>query len=319
MDRLLITGCDGFVGRHFLSRLRQDPLSNTRILATTGPRQSDASLEHTALDVTDESAVETCLRTFEPTHVLHLAGISSPPYVSRNPQIAWQVNTFGTLNLARAIQAYCPKCFLVFVGSGLVYGTTARAGLPIREDALLAPDSEYAVTKAAADLGVGFLAEKGLRAVRLRPFNHAGPGQVETFVIPSFAAQIARIEAGLQPPEIKVGNLDVERDFLDVRDVVESYIAVIRRSDMLAPGQIINIASGVPRKVGDILYQLLARSPAKITVKQDQSRVRGNEISRYVGDPSLAQKLLQWTPSCDFDSTLADVLTDWRQSVASFV
>ena len=114
-----------------------------------------------------------------------------------------------------------PDCWLLNAGSGLVYGESAKPGLPLDESALLAPIDEYAVTKAAADLALGALARRGLKCIRFRPFNHTGAGQAGAFVIPAFAMQIAQIEAGLAEPVIHVGNLDAERDFLDVRDVVE--------------------------------------------------------------------------------------------------
>jgi GDP-4-dehydro-6-deoxy-D-mannose reductase len=205
---------------------------------------------------------------------------------------------------------------LLNVGSGLVYGDSAKPGLPLDETALLAPVDEYAVTKAAADLAIGALTRRGLKSLRFRPFNHFGPGQAETFVIPAFAMQIAKIEAGVAEPIIRVGNLDAERDFLDVRDVVHAYALAVRTADdMQAPGTILNIASGTPQRIGDILERLLRQSRVAITVEQDPARLRPSDLPRILGDATRARRTLGWAPVHTFDDTLAAVLDDCRARV----
>src|SRR5262249_50548134 len=159
----------------------------------------------------------------KPTHIVHLAGVPSISGVRANPAQAWQVNVMGTLDLARALLAHAPDCALIFAGSSESYGASAISGEPLTELHPLQPMNEYAATKSAADLALGALAMSGLKAIRFRPFNHTGPGQTLDFVVPAFAHQIARIEKGLQSPTIQVGNLDVKRDFLDVRDIVDAY------------------------------------------------------------------------------------------------
>ena len=175
---------------------------------------------------------------------------------------------------------------------------------------------EYAATKAAADLALGALAGKGLKCVRLRPFNHTGRGQDEAFVIPAIAMQIARIEAGLQPPVIRVGNLDAERDFLDVRDVVVAYALAVTKASELTPGTIINIASGTARRVRDILEYLLRLSRKPIALEKDEARMRPSDVPRIVGNGERARRLLGWVPEHSFDDTLADVLDDCRDRVS---
>jgi GDP-4-dehydro-6-deoxy-D-mannose reductase len=162
---------------------------------TKGVDQNLGSVE--MLDVTDADAVNQCIARFRPSHVVHLAGLAAIRTAIANTSMAWQVHLFGTLNVANAILGQTPNCILIFVGSGQVYGASARLGHPLDETALLDPTNGYEVTKAPADLALGALAAaQGLRCIRLRPFNHTGPGQREDFVIPSFALQIARIEAG---------------------------------------------------------------------------------------------------------------------------
>ena len=162
--------------------------------------------------------------------MVHLAAIPTIAGAVADPAAAWRVNVMGTLDLARAIHQYAPECTLIFAGSAEAYGATARQGVPLKETDPLQPLNEYAATKAAADLALGALAANGLRVIRFRPFNHTGPGQTDEFVVPAFASQIARIEKGAQPPVMMVGNLDAQRDFLDVRDVVDAYVAGDRAS-----------------------------------------------------------------------------------------
>ncbi|MCA7120268.1 MAG: GDP-mannose 4,6-dehydratase, partial [Acidibrevibacterium sp.] len=143
-------------------------------------------------------------------------------------------------------------------------------------------------------------AESGLRVIRFRPFNHTGPGQSEAFVIPAFAAQIARIEAGAQAPVIRVGNLEPERDFLHVADVVRAYALALERFDELPAGAVFNLASGQPRRIGDILAAMIARASVPIRVEVDPARLRPVEIMRAVGDATKAREVLGWGASVDF-------------------
>jgi GDP-4-dehydro-6-deoxy-D-mannose reductase len=315
--RVLVTGANGFVGPHIGKALRQMFGERLTLKATSRTDGSDPELGTIeVLDVTDAPAVDQAIVRFQPTHLIHLAGLAAIPAVIANASVAWQVHLFGTLNIANSIRSRAPGCTLISVGSGQVYGASARLGQPLDEGALLAPTNGYESTKAAADLAVGALAAQGLRCVRMRPFNHTGPGQTEDFVIPSFAMQIARIEAGLQPPVVRVGNLEAERDFLDVRDVARAYVLAISKSDELAPGTILNIASGIPRRVRDVLDRLVELSGTSITVELDPERMRPSDTPRFVGNAGLARRLLGWTPEHKFDDTLIAVLDHSRNRVS---
>src|SRR4029079_10104575 len=142
---------------------------------------------------------------------------------------------------------------------------------------------EYSASKAAADLALGPLIRLGLKCIRLRPFNHTGPGQSEAFVVPAFAMQIAKIEAHLAPPIMRVGNLDAQRDFLDVRDVANAYALVMKNLENLESGTLLNIASGIPRRISDVLASLLAKSQVEISVQQDPTRRRPADLPILVG------------------------------------
>ena len=204
---------------------------------------------------------------------------------------------------------------LLFVSSSEVYGRSFRAGAALDETAAAAPMNAYAATKAAADLALGALVGDGLRAIRLRPFNHTGPGQSAEFVVPAFARQVARIEAGLQPPVMRVGALDPRRDFLDVRDVCDAYVACLERADAIEPGTILNIASGTPRRIGDVLRDLLDLAGVTATLETGTTLLRPSEIPIAAGDAGVARARLGWNPAIEWEQTLHDVLRDWRGRV----
>jgi GDP-4-dehydro-6-deoxy-D-mannose reductase len=311
--RVLITGARGFVGP-FLVQALQRACGEVTILptgATTGEHPLLGPIS--AFDVTDPAAVAAGIREFRPTHVFNLAGLAAPAAAAADPRAAWQVHVQGVLNLAQAILDHTPDCWLLNAGSGLVYGESAKPGLPLDESTLLIPVDEYAVTKAAADLALGALTRRGLKCIRFRPFNHTGAGQSEAFVIPAFAMQIAQIEAGLAAPVIRVGNLDAERDFLDVRDVADAYTLAIQSPETLGEsGLILNIASGIPQRIGDILERLLGQSRVAITVEQDPARLRPSDLPRIVGASNRLRQKLGWAPRYSFDDTLGSVLDDCR-------
>ena len=316
--RIVITGANGFVGPHLVHSLTRMFGADAEIVATSkvgGEHPVIGSVR--SLDVCDPETTTAFLRNVKPTHVVHLAGIAAVTASNADPDTAWRVHLHGTLNLARAMLRDDPECWLLNAASGLMYGDSAKAGHPLTEDSLLAPTDEYSASKAAADLALGSLVRRGLRCIRLRPFNHIGPGQSEHFVVPAFAMQIAKIEAGLAPPVIRVGNLETERDFLDVRDVTDAYALAIAKAGSIASGTAINVSSGVPRKIAGVLDCLLRQSTDTITVERDEARMRPMDIPRFVGSAERAKALLGWSPRYLFEDTLADVLDHCRQLVSA--
>jgi GDP-4-dehydro-6-deoxy-D-mannose reductase len=151
----------------------------------------------------------------------------------------------------------------------------------------------------------------------MRPFNHTGAGQSESFVAPSFAAQIARIEAGLQPPVLSVGSLDEERDFLDVHDVVSAYALALDARNSMATGEVFNVASGQAVRIGELLERLLRQARVPIEVRVDPERLRRASIPKALGNPAHLQQTLNWVPAIDLDTTLSAVLNDQRGRLAS--
>jgi GDP-4-dehydro-6-deoxy-D-mannose reductase len=301
--RILITGASGFVGRH--------------LTATLAVACHDATVFTPSIDVRDRAVVAATVQQTAPDVCIHLAAVSTVRGAEQDETQAWEVNLHGTLNVAGAILGHAADCLMLFISSADAYGGSFRTGVPLTESVALAPMNTYAATKAAADLALGSMVERRLRCIRLRPFNHTGPGQSEQFVVAAFARQVARIAAGVQPPVLNVGNIDVRRDFLDVRDVCAAYVACIRKAAKLPSGAILNLASGNPRRVGDILAELQKIAGTNAELKIDATRVRQSDLPSACGDSTQARMALGWTPVIPWEQTLRDVLDDWRARVRS--
>ncbi len=298
--RILVTGSGGFVGVHLMPALAH--------------AYPDAAITEATADVTDREAVMDEIATVAPDAVIHLAAIAAIPAARQDPARAWHVNLHGTLHIASAVLAHAPGATLLFASTADLYGATFRSGVPIDETAMLAPLNTYAATKAAADLALGAMAAEGLRAIRMRPFNHTGPGQTDAFVVAAFARQVARIAAGLQPPVLQVGDLSPLRDFLDVRDVCAAYAQVLAAD--LTPGAILNVASGQSRRIGDVLRDLLHAAGVTADIQTDPARLRPSDIPIAAGDAGRL-RALGWAPAVPWAQTVADTLAYWRHKIAA--
>ncbi len=303
--RVLLTGGRGFVGRRLGASL-----------ADRHPSWTLESPEAETLDVTDETSVTSAIVAFKPDIVVHLAAVTTVNASMKAPRDAWRVNLEGTLNVVMALQEHAPAAHLLFVSSAEVYGASLRRDGLTAEDALLQPLNPYAASKASADILVRQATAAGLSATVMRPFNHIGPGQAEAFVAPSFAGQIARIEAGLQEAVLSVGSLDDVRDFLDVDDVVRAYVAALEARDQLEPGEVFNVASGRAVRIGDVLEILLSQARVPIKVQVDPSRLRPAATPRVVGDASRLREKLGWRPEISLEDTLQRILEERRAATA---
>jgi GDP-4-dehydro-6-deoxy-D-mannose reductase len=302
--RILVTGANGFVGRHLLPALAAH-------LPGAEPVPARA-------DLADAGAVEAEVRRVRPEGCVHLAAVSAVGAAREDPDRAWRVNVLGTLALARALLAHAPACLLVFASSADAYGASFQGGAALAEDAPLAPLNPYAATKAAADLALGAMVPDGLRVVRVRAFNHTGPGQAPLFAVPAFARQAARVRAGLQAPVLQVGNLEPRRDFLDVRDVCAAYALCLARGGALPWGAVLNLASGEARRIGDVLDAVLGAAGVEARIETSAARVRGTgDVPVARGDAALARRVLGWSPRVPWPETLRDVVADWHARVAN--
>lgn len=312
--RILVTGAAGFVGGHARVALRR-AFPDARLIAAIHRRPAPGWDESAILDLADAAALPDRLAALAPDALLHLGAQANVALSFRDVAATWDANLTATLNLGAALLQALPECRLLFASTGEIYGLSFQQGVALDEEAPLAPGNPYAAAKAAADIALGEMALRGLRVVRMRPLNHVGPGQSEGYAVAAFARQVALIEAGRQPPVMGVGALERWRDFLDVRDVCTAYALALLKWDSLPNGVALNIASGVPRKIGDVLGGLLARARVKIRVEEAAGALRPRDIIRSLGDAARAEALLGWRPTIDWESTLDDVLADWRARV----
>lgn len=316
MRCILVTGASGFVGRHLLRALRA-AFPATRLVAAQHGAAAEGWDATIAFPLEDAAALRDALAALRPDALVHLAARASVALSFDDPLPVWEVNLGGTLRLAEAVRRAAPACRVLFASTAEVYGLSFQAGVPLDEGAALAPANPYAASKAAADLALGEAALRGLGVVRLRPFNHAGPGQSPAFALPAFARQVARIEAGLQAPVVETGALDRWRDMLDVRDVCAGYALALARFDTLAPGAALNLATGAPVRVGDLLEALGARAGCGFAVRESPALRRPTDVLRASGVAAAARRALGWAPRHALEETIDAVLADWRARVGA--
>lgn len=309
--RALITGIDGFVGPYLARELRAH---TTWTLTGLGRHPSgDGDATPIVADLLDRDRVRSVIAELAPTHVFHLAAQSHVPTSHQDSGATLQNNIAAQVNLLDACRELAAPPRILVVGSGEEYGLVRPDEMPIREDQPFRPMNPYAVSKVAQDLlGWQYFHSYGLPIVRVRPFNHHGPGQSDRFVIAAFARQVAEVEAGLLPPIVRVGNLDARRDFLDVRDVVRAYrLALVQGT----PGEVYNIASGVGIRIGAALDALLALATLPIATELDPTRLRPSDVPVLVADSSRLRAATGWQPAIPFEQSLRDTLNWWRERV----
>lgn len=316
--RALITGIGGFVGRHLARHLLAQP--NVTVHGTTYlPVERHTELAEMGVrlvqaDLTDEATVERALNESAPDHIYHLAAQSFVPVSFENPWETLSNNIRAQLNVLHALaQAGGQAVRVLVVGSAQEYGPVEPEAVPVDESQPLRPTSPYSVSKVTQDmLGLQYFLTYNLHVVRVRPFNHIGPGQDKRFVAADFASQVAAIEAGLNEPVMWVGNLAPKRDFTDVRDVVRAYHLLLDKGQ---PGEVYNIGSGQARSIQQLLDTLLDLTDAPIEVQVDPARVRPMSVPIVACDASKLRRETDWQPEYSFEDTLAAILDDWRERV----
>jgi GDP-4-dehydro-6-deoxy-D-mannose reductase len=309
--RVLITGADGFAGRYLIQELAPTSFQIHGTCFQPLPEPPPNVIYHT-LDLRDEQAVDALIAELKPDQVYHLAGTAS---VSQSYTAAWRTlenNIHAQLNLTLACLKSGLKPRILVVSSGDIYGDQLIEH-PANEDTALRPSNPYSVSKVTQDmLALQYYISHNLPIMRVRPFNHLGPGQAPGFVAPDFGLQIAQIEAGQKDPIMYVGTLSAERDFTDVRDVMRAYRLIMEQG---APGEVYNIASGITWSINALLETLLSHSSAQITVEVDPARLRPGQISKVWGDATRLRTATGWQPTIPLQQTLLDVLEDCRQRV----
>lgn len=299
MPRRLVTGHNGFVGQHALQAWPG---------AVTLPNNGNLSL-----DIRDIDALSAAIAAIEPQEVVHLAGVTFVPSAIQNPRLTYEVNFLGTLNLLEALRKAGFTGRMLFVSSADPYGIVPLDQLPIQEDRVLAPRNPYAVSKAAAEaLCFQWSVTSKFEILIARPFNHIGPGQSEQFVISDFSKQIAQIAAGKRSPEIYVGNIDISRDFSDVRDVLRAYDMILRHGKN---SQVYNVCSGKEYVIRDLLNSLLEISGVHAEVINDATRWRASDQPRVLGSAEKIKSVTNWQPIYKINETLLEIYQYWEKKI----
>jgi GDP-4-dehydro-6-deoxy-D-mannose reductase len=265
------------------------------------------------VDITDAAAVSEVFDQLRPEAVYHLAGWADVGGSWKAPVEAFRANAEGTLNvLTAAVEAGVGR--VLAVSSADVYGKVDPSELPLTEDSPLRPASPYAASKVAADyLGLQAWLGRGLPVLRVRAFNHLGPGQTDKFVAPALASRIARAERD-GGDVLPIGDLSARRDFTDVRDVVRAYRLLMEKGQ---PGEVYNVCSGVDLAVQDLADQLLAQARIPLRFETDPALLRPVEVPVLRGSHDRLTDATGWQPEIPIDQTLTDLLEDWRARVAA--
>jgi len=301
MQTILVTGASGFVGRTLVAMARRGELTGVRL----------DCLED-EVDLRDPAAVRRRLANASPEAVIHLAAISFVPESFERPHETYAVNLHGTMNLLEALAAAGFAGAFLYVSSGDVYGAVPPSALPVTEERLPRPRNPYAASKVAAEAYCYQVSQTSrMRVLIARPFNHIGPGQSDRFFLPAMAKQIMQIKEGKRAPAIEAGNIDVTRDFSDVRDVVRAYLALLEKG---TSGEAYNVCSAVERNVGEVLRRMLELAGVEAAVTRVHERVRPNEQTRHCGSNRKLCEDTGWRPSVPFEQSLRDLLESWQSN-----
>jgi GDP-4-dehydro-6-deoxy-D-mannose reductase len=292
--KALVTGAGGFVGSHLVAHLDE---SGDDVVACDRGRRG-------GFDVTDRGGVHRVIAEHAPDVVYHLAALTHVGESWTDPVRFVRVNVEGTVNVLDACRA-AGVARVVFVGSAEEYGLVREEDLPLREDVPLRPSTPYGASKvAASQFALQAYLGAGLETVRVRPFNHTGPGQSDRFLVPALARRMAEA-ARTQSGTVRVGALDPVRDISDVRDVVRAYRLLALHG---APGEVYNVCSGRGVAVADVADLLLSMVDAPLRLVTDEELVRPTEVPRLVGDPTKLVDATGWRPAFTLEQTLRTVL-----------
>jgi GDP-4-dehydro-6-deoxy-D-mannose reductase len=309
--RIFITGATGFAGSHLVDLLlSQNHHIFGLVHAGSGhlPLPKNDAIRAVEGDLLDQASLENALDVAKPDLVFHLAGQASPRISWMDPQNTFEINTIGVVNLLEALLAF-GRPRTVIVTSADMYSDIRAEQLPISEQTFPSPKHPYGISKlAAGHLVNAYWKKYGLPVIEARPFNHIGPRQNLGFVVPDFASQLAAIQNGNNKSEIFVGNLDVLRDFTDVRDVVQAYLDLATKG---TTGESYLVCSGQAISIQVLLDTLIRISGVDVTVKQKPEISRPSENMKLVGTYEKLFKDTGWSPKINLETSLSDALDDW--------
>lgn len=307
LNPVLVTGASGFAGRWVLRELAAEGVQAWAGVRRTGAVQG---FPETILDLEDPASIYESLDRIRPRGIVHLAAMASPHLSNARPEAAYSVNFLGAQRLLESCRVLGLSPRVLLVGSATVYGKVDKSEPPLSETRPVRPADAYSLAKAAAEM-LAPVYESHFPVVVARSFNHTGPGQGTDFALPAFASQIARIEAGLQEPLIRVGDLSAERDFLDVRDVAAAYALLLERGEATTT---VNVCSGSSRPISEWLERLVSQARVPVRLEVDESRVFAQPAPRLVGNNSRL-RALGWEPRIAPDAMLSSLLEHWRARI----
>ncbi len=276
------------------------------------PNHAEPNIYH--IDLRSERDVFEIIKAVQPQWVFHLAGISNVRHSWENKREAMETNIMGTFHLLEAVKKFVPEARVLYVSSSDIYGLAPEKDSS-SERVFCEADgfhlvNPYALSKAGSELMCGFYTEvESLDIVIARPFPHTGPGQSPDFVCSDWARQVVQIERGTSAAVIRVGNLDVKRDFTDVRDTVRAYVLLMRKGRR---GEVYNICRGEGLALRRILEILLSSTLKEVKVEQDPARLRKTDIPVLVGDNRKIKAETGWEPLIPIEHTLLELLDFWR-------
>jgi len=310
--RILVTGGTGFVGGHLIRFLKSQD-SQIFVLASGNRHIPNApGIQYHAVDIRDGERVHSVVRDVNPEQIYHLAGITAVDLSWTHPRLTYEVNVFGAQNLFDAAMNLPVPPKILNISTSQVYASASES---LTEDSPLRPNNPYAASKAMAELLVAQYQDRaGGGIITARPFNHTGPGQSPNFVLSSIAKQFAEIESGLRPPQLKLGNVDVGRDFTDVRDVVRAYSMLLEKGKA---SEVYNVCSGSAVLLSDIIKVFQAVSGTEVTIEIDPEKVRPNDAAEIYGDPRKLQAAIGWDREIPLEKTVEDTLNYWRSQCRS--
>ena len=314
--KVLITGITGFAGSHLADYiLAEHPgVEVVGILRWRSRRENIVHIEDRIklieCDLRDLSSTKDVIDKVRPEKIVHLAAQSFVPTSWNAPAESLSTNILGQLNIFEACRAVGINPWIQLACSSEEYGMVYPNEVPIKETNPLRPLSPYAVSKVGQDyLGYQYAMSYKMNIVRTRGFNHTGPRRGDVFVDSNFACQLVKIEKGLAPPVMYVGNLDAIRDFTDVRDMVRGYWLATEKCER---GEVYNICSGRAVRIRDLLDLLLGICSVKVEVKVDPARLRPSDVLVLEGDFSKFHKATGWKPERSLEQTFRDVVDYWR-------
>lgn len=309
--RVLITGISGFVGTYLSDYLKQQ--GNYEIFGiSTSIESEEDKVKIFKCDLLDQTKILEIIEKIKPEYIFNLAALSSPRKSFDEPGKTIGNNVNSQLNILEAVRKLDIKTRILIVSSADIYGIVPAENLPIDEENPINPTNPYAVSKATQDLlGLQYFNSFGMDIVRVRPFNHTGPGQSDLFVIPAFCKRIAQAKKE-NKKTIKVGNLNAKRDFTDVRDIIKAYVLALEKGKA---GDVYNLGSGISVSMQEVVNKLIALAGGVIETEVDESLLLPVDNPELVCDYSKFAGLTGWRPEIPLDKTLSDTLDYWIGSV----